>query len=76
LRISLGSGYSVVTRTDGAIVRAGSTWGTIGHFWAVPIVKWMLTAAGALLVDIARLRDIDAAERDAVVEQMLDQRPG
>lgn len=65
-----------VERSDGVVVRAGGTWSSIGNFWAVPIAKWRLTAAADLLVDVARLTDIEPAERDVVVRQMLEQRSG
>jgi hypothetical protein len=61
----------------GELVRAGATIGSLGQFWAVPMVDWKQTAAGTLLVEVARLREIDANERETVLRLMLDQRaPG
>lgn len=59
--------------STGAILRAGMTWGSLGSYWAVPMVSWRPTAAGALLVETARLGEIDCAEQDAVVGQLLEQ---
>jgi hypothetical protein len=61
------------TRTDGEIVRAGATLGSMGSLWAVPIAGWRLTAAGTLLVEAARLGEIGSEDQKIVVEQLLDQ---
>ena len=61
------------SRSDGKLVRAGATIGSIGQFWAVPMVDWKLTAAGALLVDVTRLCEINGHERETVLRLLLDQ---
>ncbi|MET0600925.1 MAG: hypothetical protein ABW167_02955 [Baekduia sp.] len=61
------------TMTGGEIVRAGATIGSLGNYWSVPIVDWRVTAAGALLINAARLNEIDSHERDLVVDLLLDQ---
>jgi hypothetical protein len=60
-----------VTNTNGETGPVGSTYDSASGIWGVPMVRWRLTVQGRLLIDVARLDDIAATERAAVLDDLL-----
>ena len=60
-----------VADANGDISPVGATYESASGIWGVPMVRWRMTAQGRLLVDVARLDDIVAAERAAVLDDLL-----
>jgi len=68
----LGSlGLLGVTNTDGEIVRASGTMGTMATIWGAPIGQWQLTRQGRLLVEVAKLDAVPKADQDPVLNELL-----
>jgi hypothetical protein len=60
-----------VIRTDGAVVRAGGTWGSTGSIWGTPLGQWRLTTQGRLIVEMAKLDQIDDDMRGPIMDELL-----
>ena len=60
-----------VVDSNGEPTSAGSTWESASGMWGVPMARWRMTGQGCLLVDVARLDDISAAERAGILDDLL-----
>jgi hypothetical protein len=60
-----------VISTDGAVVRAGGTWGSTGSIWGTPLGQWRLTTQGRLIVEMAKLDQIDDDMRGPIMDELL-----
>jgi hypothetical protein len=60
-----------VTNSNGETGPVGSTYDSASGIWGVPMVRWRLTVQGRLLVDVARLADVSATEREIVLNDLL-----
>lgn len=60
-----------VTNSNGDIVHASGTMGTMATIWGAPVGSWKLTAQGRLLAEVARLDTVPTADQGWVRAELL-----